>query len=398
MDRKSLGTRMDEVQTPIIPTIGALVRATPGTISLGQGVVHYLPPPAAIEAARRAVAEPATSQYHPAAGIPLLLDRIAAKLRAENGIDTGRGVRLMVTAGGNMAFCHVLDAITLVGDEIILNTPYYFNHEMAIRIAGCTPVFVATDENYQPRVDALRGAITDRTRAIVTVTPNNPTGAVYSEATLRAINALCAERGIYHVCDEPYEYFTYGTARHFSPASIPGAEAHTFTLHSLSKAYGMAGWRVGYMAYPEHLEDAMLKSQDTIIVCAAIVAQMAACAALDVGRSYCEPYVRELADVRRLVVDQLSALAPLVELPAADGGFYCLLRVHTAIDPMTLCERLIRRHRVAVLPGPSFGMDDGCYLRVAYGALQKETVAEGVGRLVAGLRQELEGGRIRQDA
>jgi aspartate/methionine/tyrosine aminotransferase len=389
---------MDAVQAPIIPVVAAIIRETPGTISLGQGIVHYGPPPAALEAARAAIGVQATHEYQADAGLPILIDRIAAKLGRENGIDVAHGRRVVVTAGSNMAFMHAALTITQPGDEIILNVPFYFNHEMAIEMAGCRAVRVQTDAAYQLRLGAIRAAITDRTRAIVTVSPNNPSGAVLTEASLRAVNTLCAERGLYHISDEAYEYFTYGDARHVSAGSFPGAAPHTISMYSLSKAYGMAGWGVGYMAYPEHLEDAMLKSQDTIIVCAAIVAQMAACAALDVGRGYCEPYVRELAEVRRLVVDQLSALAPLVELPAADGGFYCLLRVHTAIDPMTLCERLIRRHRVAVLPGPSFGMDDGCYLRVAYGALQKETVAEGVGRLVAGLRQELEGGRIRQDA
>src|SRR5688572_24445397 len=106
-------TRMDAVQTPIIPTIGALVRATSGTISLGQGVVHYPPPRAAIEAAARALGDPSTSQYQPAAGIPQLLERIAAKLTAENGIDVRRGAKLMVTAGGNMGFCHAVQAITV---------------------------------------------------------------------------------------------------------------------------------------------------------------------------------------------------------------------------------------------------------------------------------------------
>ena len=389
---------MDAVQAPIIPVVAAIIRESPGTISLGQGIVHYGPPKAALDAARAAIGVQETHEYQADAGLQILIDRIAAKLGRDNGIDVARGRRVIVTAGSNMAFMHAALTITEPGDEIILNVPFYFNHEMAIEMAGCRAVRVQTDAAYQLRVDAIRAAITDRTRAIVTVSPNNPSGAVLTEASLRAVNTLCAERGLYHISDEAYEYFTYGEARHVSAGSFPGSAPHTISMYSLSKAYGFAGWRVGYMAYPEHLEDAMLKSQDTIIVCAAIVSQMAACAALDVGRSYCEPYVRELADVRHLVVDQLSALAPLVELPAADGAFYCLLRVHTAIDPMTLCERLIRRHRVAVLPGPAFGMDDGCYLRVAYGALQKETVAEGVGRLVAGLRQELEGGRIRQDA
>jgi aspartate/methionine/tyrosine aminotransferase len=379
---------MDAVQTPIIPTIGALVRSTPGTISLGQGVVHYPPPREAIEAAGRALAEPSTSQYNAAAGVPQLLERITAKLAAENRIDAKRGLKLMVTAGGNMAFIHAVQAISAPGDEIILNTPYYFNHEMAIRIADCTPVCVATDEAYHLRPEAIRAAITDRTRAIVTVSPNNPTGAVYAEESLRVVNALCRERGIYHISDEAYEYFTYGAARHFSSGSLPGAEAHTISLYSLSKAYGFAGWRVGYMAYPEQLEAALTKIQDTVLICPPIASQVAAAAALGVGRAYCEPYLAELAEVRALVLSQLAALAPRVRVPPADGAFYCFVKVDSAMDPMIIAERLIREHRVAVIPGMTFGID-GCYLRIAYGALQKATVEEGMGRLVRGLGEIL---------
>ena len=381
-----MATRMDAVQSPIIPIIGGMVRSTPGTISLGQGVVHYGPPPGAAQAVIRALSEPSTHEYQPAAGIPPLLERLAAKLRSENGIAAARGRRLMVTAGGNMAFCHAIDAITAAGDEIILNTPFYFNHEMAIQMADCVAVPVATDERYQPRVDALRAAITSRTRAIVSVTPNNPSGAVYPEATLRELDSLCRERGIYHICDEPYEYFTYGAARHFSAGSIPGSEAHTFSLYSFSKAYGFAGWRIGYMAYPEHLEAPMTKIQDTVLICPPVASQLAAAAALDAGRAYCEPFIRELASIREMVLAQLATLAPRVQMPAADGAFYCFLKLDTALDPMTIAERLIREHRVAVLPGTTFGMHDGCYLRIAYGALQKATVEEGMGRLVRGLR------------
>ena len=375
---------MDAVQAPIIPTIGALVRATPGTISLGQGEMHYPPSREAIEAAGRALAEPSTSQYQSAAGVPQLLERIAAKLAAENRIDANRGSKLMVTAGGNMAFIHAIQAISAPGDEIILNTPYYFNHEMAIRIADCIPVCVSTDEAYHLRHNALRAAITNRTRAIVTVSPNNPTGSVYAEESLRAVNALCRERGIYHLSDEAYEYFVYGAARHFSPGSLPGAEAHTISLYSLSKAYGFAGWRVGYMAYPEHLEAAMTKIQDTVLICPPIASQVAAAAALGVGRAYCEPYLVELAEVRELVLSQLATLAPRVRVPPAEGAFYCFVKVDSALDPMTIAERLIREHRVAVIPGMTFGID-GCYLRIAFGALKKATVEEGLGRLVRGL-------------
>ncbi len=316
--------------------MAAIAEETPGTISLGQGVVHYGPPEAAIAAVRRALAEPSTHEYQHGLGLPQLRERLAAKLLAENRV--GAAVR------------------------------------------------VATDEAYQPRVDALRAAITKRTRAIVTVTPNNPSGAVYGEALLRDLDALCRERGIYHVCDETYEYLTYGSARHFSPGSLPGAEERSISIHSLSKAYGFAGWRIGYVTYPTHLEAAMAKIQDTVLICPTVASQVAAMAALDAGRSYCEPYVRELAEIRAIVLAQLSTLAPRVHVPVADGAFYCFLKVDTSMDPMAIAERLIREYRVAVLPGFTFGMSDGCYFRIAYGALQKDTVTEGIGRLVRGLR------------
>jgi aspartate/methionine/tyrosine aminotransferase len=377
---------MDAVQTPVVAVIGDIIRQVPGTISLGQGVVHYGPPPEAMAAVRAALDRPATHGYQDGAGLPPLVERIVAKLRAENGVDAAQGNRVMVTAGANMAFMHAVLAITEPGDEIILNVPFYFNHEMAIQMAGCTAVRVATDERYQLRPDAIGRAITDRTRAIVTVSPNNPSGAVFAEPAMRGVNALCRERGLYHLADEVYEYFTYGSARHVSPGSFPGAAAHTISIYSLSKAYGFAGWRIGYMVYPEHLAPAMMKSQDTILICPPVASQIGALAALEVGRTYCRPYVRELAAIRDVVLSDLSALAPLATVATADGAFYCLLKVDTGMDPLTLAERLIREHGVAVIPGPAFGMTDGCYFRVAYGALQKETVAAGIGRLVTGLR------------
>jgi aspartate/methionine/tyrosine aminotransferase len=393
--RPTASSRMEQIQAPIVAVVGEWIRRTPGTISLGQGVVHYGPPPAATDAVRRALASPATHEYQPVAGLPALRERIAAKLLSENCIDIARGSRVMVTAGANMAFIHAVMATTMPGDEVILPAPFYFNHEMAIQMAGCRAVAVPTDDRYQLRVDAIGRAITTRTRAVVTISPNNPSGAVLREQELREVNALCRERGIYHVADEAYEYFTYGAARHVSPGSFQDAAGHTLSIYSLSKAYGFAGWRIGYMVYPEHLDAAMLKSQDTILICPVVASQLAAAAALDVGRAYCEPYVRELAEVREIVVSRLAALAPLVRVPAADGAFYVLLRVEAPgvnIDAMTLAERLIHEHKVAVIPGPAFGMTDGCYLRVAYGALQKETVAEGIGRLADGLRAIAAGG------
>jgi aspartate/methionine/tyrosine aminotransferase len=380
---------MDAVQAPIVAVVGDLIRQVPGTISLGQGVVHYGPPQAAVNVAREALANPDTHGYQDGAGNPALGGAIAHKLQRDNGIDVARGSRVMVTAGANMAFMHAVSAITNPGDEVILPVPFYFNHEMAIQIAGCTPVCVPTDERYQLDLDAIRDKVTPRTRAIVTVSPNNPTGAVYPEAALRAISRLCQERGIYHISDEVYEYFTYGTTRHVSPGAFDGAHAHTISLFSLSKAYGFAGWRIGYMAFPEGLENAIAKVQDTILVCPPVISQVAAVAAMEVGPAYCRRHLQPLAEIRDVVGAELRSLEPLCTVPPADGAFYCFVRVNADVDPMKTAERLIREHRVAVIPGTAFGMTEGCYFRVAYGALQKATVAEGIGRLVNGLRSLL---------
>jgi aspartate/methionine/tyrosine aminotransferase len=380
---------MDAVQAPIVQVLGELIRQVPGTISLGQGVVHYGPPPAALEAAREALSDPETHAYQDGAGNRALICAIEAKLARDNGIDVARGSRVMVTAGGNMAFVHAVFAITEPGDEVILPVPFYFNHEMAIQMIGCRPVRVPTADRYQLDVDAIRRAITPRTRAIVTVSPNNPTGAVFTEESLVHISRLCAERGLYHISDEVYEYFTYGTARHVSPGSMPDAERHTISLFSLSKAYGLAGWRIGYMVYPEALADAVMKVQDTVLVCPPVVSQVAAIAAMQVGPAYCRQYLPALAKVRDIVFDELRSLEPRCTVPEVEGAFYCFLRVNGNGDAMRIAERLIREHRVAVVPGPAFGATDGCYFRVAYGALQKDTVAEGIGRLVTGLRRIL---------
>jgi aspartate/methionine/tyrosine aminotransferase len=379
--------RLRAVQAPIIPIVGRLIAETPGTISLGQGIVSYGPPPEAIQAIESFAGDLENHRYGPVEGMPALIEAIEAKLAAENGIHVRPARRVVVTAGANMGFMNAVLAVADPGDEVVLQAPFYFNHEMAIVMAGCRAVAVPTDASYQIEVDAIRRAMTPRTRAVVTISPNNPTGAVYPEASLREVNAICRERGVYHIHDEAYEYFTYEGARHFSPGCIEGAAAHTISLYSLSKAYGFASWRIGYMVIPDPLFDAVNKIQDTILICPTAIAQVAAIGALARGASYCRGFLDDLAHVRENVLEQFGRIAGLCTVPRPGGAFYCFVRIHAAMDPMTLVERLIREHRVAVIPGTTFGRSDACYLRVSYGALEAHTVAEGMSRLVQGLRE-----------
>lgn len=383
-------TRMELVQTPIIPVVAELAQKNPGTISLGQGVVSYGPPPAAIAQISEFLSNPLNHRYQSIQGISPLLEAIAAKLKTDNNIETGSDLQIVVTAGSNMGFLNVVLAITQPGDEVILQLPYYFNHEMAITIAGCRPVLVATDENYQLRPEAIRNAMTERTRAIVTISPNNPTGVVYPEAALREVNEICQQHGLYHIHDAAYEYFTYNGVQAFSPGSISEGKNSTISLFSLSKAYGFASWRIGYMVIPAHLQMPVLKIQDTNVICPPVVSQYAALGALQAGRSYCQEKLATIAEVRQLMLNKLQTIDDFCRVPPADGAFYFLLKVQTSLSTMNVVEQLIRQHRVAVLPGDAFGTSNGCYLRVAYGALEPETAIEGIERLITGLREVTE--------
>jgi aspartate/methionine/tyrosine aminotransferase len=377
--------RMSEIQSPIIPIVANLITETPGTISLGQGVVYFNPPQSALDRATQLNSDQNYHLYSAVEGITELRDCISNKLRNENNINVSEQQKIVVTAGANMAFMNTMMAITDPGDEVILLRPYYFNHEMAINMVSCIPVIVETDLEYQPCLDKIESAITSKTRAIVTVSPNNPSGAVYPETILKKINELCKEKGIYHISDEAYEYFIYDDAEHFSVASIPDSEEHTVSLYSLSKAYGFASWRIGYMLIPEHLALAVKKVQDTNLICPARITQEAAIAALQTGKNYTLSHLKQIKVVRDELYAALQSINKIGTTANTMGAFYFLVKLNTTLTGMQIVERLIKEHKIAVIPGETFGMDNGCYIRIAYGALDKKTSDMGIQRLIEGL-------------
>ena len=218
------------------------------------------------------------------------------------------------------------------------------------------------------------------------MSPNNPTGAVYAESVLREINALCLDRGIYHLTDEAYEYFVDDSVQHFSPASITDSQSHTISLYSLSKAYGFAGWRIGYLVAPSELQGSLEKIQDTNVICPSNPSQFAALGALEVGKEYCRPFIEQLNQTRRIVTNALSGVSDRIEPVETTGAFYVFLKFKDRnLDDMKLVCSLIQEHRVALIPGRAFGVQGACCLRLSYGALPPEMVTDGLGRLVEGI-------------
>ncbi len=379
--------RLDAVQAPIIPYIGELSRNNPGTISFGQGIAFYGPPKQAFEYVQKHLDDDSINRYGPVEGIPELQLALINKLSSVNKIIINDDNAVVVTAGSNMAFNTAILAITDPGDEVILTLPYYFNHEMSLVMERCVPVLIPSQENFHLDINKIEAAITKKTKAIVTISPNNPSGAVYSKKELIEINTLCKQHGIYHINDEAYEDFYYESYQHFSPASIEDARSHTISLFSFSKGYGFAGWRIGYMVIPVTLLAAVKKIQDTILISPPIISQYAAIGALSAETSFLEDKRITMNTKRDLVINKLSKLKHLNKQPISEGAFYTLLSVDSNQNDMALAEQLIKKYKVATIPGSAFGIESGCYLRLSYGALLDNEINEGLNRIIQGLNE-----------
>ena len=389
--------RMAGVLAPVIPRVAALMRQRPDCLSLAQGMVSWGPPPqvatavqlAMQRAAKEEAAAAALDRYGPVPGDPELLELVHRELRERRGLDSQHS-ELLVTAGSNMAFHAIAQVICDPGDEVILPVPWYFNHVMAVQLVGGRPV--AVDAGMVPDPERLAAAITPRSRAIVTVSPNNPSGVVVPSTVLEAINELCARHGLFHIHDEAYVEFVHDGDPQRSPGCRSGSGAHTITLHSLSKAYGMAGWRIGYASVPSQLMPALAKVQDTVLICPPRLTQVAGRAALEAGPDWCRPRVVELGERRRQLLQTLAAAQhnglPVRLLAEPQGAFYALVAVATPLGGDAVIERLILRHGVAVLPGESFGMAERggeLALRLSYGMVGGADLQEAMNRLLNGL-------------
>ena len=381
--------RMAQVDTAVIPEVNRMITDTPGTISLGQGVVFYPPPPQALHYATQRINESNKQHiYGRVAGLEELHQLIADKLATHNNIHMDNRQTVFVTAGANMAFNALILSICDPADEVILLLPYYFNHEMTIKMCGCIARCINTDNLCQPLINQIAQAINNKTKAIVTVSPNNPTGTVYSKETLTEINRLCRDNNIYHISDEAYEDFVFGDHSHFSPASIEGSSEHTLSLFSLSKSYGFASWRIGYMLVPQALSSALTKVQDNILICPSNISQYAAMECIRQSRDYIDPFLKQIDANRQLCIQSLKPLVSsrLIGEFTAQGAIYLWLKLNCTMDDREIVEFLIREHKVAVLPGSAFGEKDDIALRVSYAALPTEVLQKGIERLIEGIR------------
>ena len=322
------------------------------------------------EACKKAIDEGMT-RYSATPGVIELREAVCQKLARENHVQYSPA-EVSFSAGAKNALFNTIMTIVDDGDEVILPTPCWVSYVDMVKLAGGVPVLVpCREENgFDLDLDALAQAVTPRTKALLFNTPNNPTGAVYSEQTLRALAEMALQHEFYLIADEVYEKLIYDGEKHFSIASISeDVRQITFTANALSKAFAMTGWRMGYLCAPAAFTDVMCKIHQYTILCAPRQGQVAAEEALRQGREdgYADVVsMRESYNQRRRLMVQsfrdmgLSCFEPL-------GAFYVFPGIQkTGLSSEDFCQRLLREKKVVTVPGTAFGASGEGYIRCSY--------------------------------
>ena len=350
-------------------------------ISLGQAVPFFAPPASALDAARAAIDTPDVNRYATDPGLPSLRAVLAERLAGAIGGGAIAADDLVITAGANHAFTLALTTLVDPGDEVILPAPYFTNHQMAVVNLGATPVEapIADRASFDVRWSDIEPRLTDRTKALVLCNPSNPTGAPVSAVEGACIVREAATRGVLVISDDTYMQFVYDDA-HWSAASVADWRQNVVVIGTFSKSFGMMGWRVGFVLADAAICEQAVKVQDAMIICAPVISQMAAEAAVRDDWEYPATFHDELRQRRRVLADGLATI-PGIEWTPTRGGMFAFARIAGCEDSTRLSNDLLERAHVVTIPGAAFGKSGEGFLRLSYGYANQTDLAEAVARL-----------------
>ncbi|MGB9798091.1 MAG: pyridoxal phosphate-dependent aminotransferase [bacterium] len=350
-------------------------------ISFTAGEPDFDTPVAIKEEAKRALDEGFT-KYTPTTGIEELKERIARKLKEENGLEYDKR-EIIVSPGAKFVIFSALYALLEEKDEVLLPSPYWVSYPEQIRMAGGKPVVVETSEekNFKLEVEQLERAKTKRTRVLILNSPSNPTGAVYEREELSKIAEWCCENDVFVISDEIYEKLIYDT-EHISIASFPGMKERTLVVNGMSKTYSMTGWRIGYGAGPKELIEAMGRIQDHTTSNPTSFAQIGALKALDLKEEV-ERMVETFRERRKILLEEIRKIPNVTCVPPM-GAFYAFPNFSYYMNKMgansseELASYLLEKAGVAVVPGEGFGAKG--YVRLSF-AVSENDIREGLEKI-----------------
>lgn len=351
-----------------------LAAQIPNAIALGRGDPDLDTAPHIIAATQAAIEDGRADQPTPPNGMAALRAAIAAKLQRENQIPV-EADQIVVTSGGQEGLFLVMQALLDPGDEILVPDPRYTSYDQAITQAGGRMVLVPTypEDNFDLRPDEVEAAITPATKAILIISPNNPTGGVVSVANLQAIAEIAQERNLLVISDEIYERFVYPPSRQLSIASLPGMAERTITLNGFSKTYAMTGWRVGYLAAPPVVARVLTGLKATMTGPTSTVGQYAALAAAtgpqDVVAETLAIYTRR----RQVMMEGLDALGLTYSEP--QGGYFVYTNAASSgLSAFELSYLFLQESHVLIFPGAAFGEKWIDWMRISW--LQPEALLQ----------------------
>ncbi len=375
--------RTSDIRPPPIVKLAEAAKRFMGSsnfIDMGQGLPGHVPPKSVISAIAEKITHPLAHRYTSDQGHLELREELALYLRQHSGIDADPEKEMTITAGGNQAFVGTILTLIEQGDNVIMPSPYYFNSVMAIKLAGGTVTEVPVGSDFIPDVSDIRAAITDRTKAILLVSPNNPTGAVYDSKTVDQIVDLCLEQNIALISDEAYSRLVFDDAKHYSPRRRRDAFENVITIGSFSKDFGISGWRVGYaIGHSEFMEE-FLKVQDTISICAPTASQLIALESLKSDMSWVEEELRRLSLLREFAYLRAREIEAF-EITETKGTFYLFPKVTGCNDSRELVLDILQSVETLVLPGSIFGDAGEGHVRISIGPLTPDAVDEAFNRL-----------------
>jgi aspartate aminotransferase len=348
-------------------------------VGFGAGEPDFDTPQHIKDAAAKALAAGFT-KYTPASGIPELRQAIADKFQRENGL-TYKPSQIIVSCGGKHSCYNVIFATCQEGDEVIIPAPYWLSYPEMVKLAGAQPVIVETTDatEFKLTPEALREAISPRTRLLVLNSPSNPTGTVYTPEEVKAIGDICVEKGVLMMSDEIYEHLLYDGAVHKSVASFSKAHfEHTIIVHGFAKAWSMTGWRLGWCAAPEPIAKAIDAIQSHSTSNPTSFAQKGAVAALNGPQDHLPKWLEEFNKRRTFAWQKLNSI-PGIKCVNAKGAFYLFPGIAgTGLKSSEFCAKLLEQEKVAAVPGIAFGADD--YLRISY-ATSMANIEKGLDRI-----------------
>lgn len=357
-------------------------------VSFGAGEPDFNTPDYIKEAAIKAINDNHT-RYTATSGIIELKKAIVKKFKEDNGLEYSEN-QILISTGAKQSLANVFSAILNEGDEVLINIPYWVTYPELVKLNGGVPVFIETkkENSFKFTLKELEENCTERTKAILINSPNNPTGSVYTEEELRVIAEFAREKDLIIISDEIYEKLIYDGKKHISIASLSeDAFNRTIVINGVSKTYAMTGWRIGYSAAPIEINKLMTNIQSHTTSNANAIAQYAALAALEGNDDEIKAMVKEFARRKNYMIESINNI-DLLETLHPNGAFYVMVDVSKLFGKkcdgkvikgsIDFAKAILEKEKVAVIPGIAFGNDN--YIRLSY-ATSMENIEEGIRRI-----------------